>query len=217
MHIPTPPPYKVYRNLETIRWELKIDSWNICILFILGFSSSQEKMCYLRGTNLPDSEASNIFLWQEDGKKLFPAFKEKNSRLRIRKHSCQTPRESNCLGHLKRSLKLDALHMFSYLRSTKYCRMDIISLIYRLKNWEVTYPVQGYTAWVCECQSQDTQLALDSQGYTLSPTLHCFPEKEIQKLLSYVSPCLYPLNVVMKSICFWEQSFKRSHYNSSLT
>lgn len=62
-------------------------------------------MCYLRRTNLPDSEASNISLWQEDGKKLFPAFKEKNSRLRIRKHSCQTPRESNCLGHLKRSLK----------------------------------------------------------------------------------------------------------------
>lgn len=120
--------------------------------------------------------ASNISLWQEDGKKLFPAFKEKNSRLRIRKHSRQTSKEPNCLGHLKRSLKkhlpmgglyAGALHVFSYLRSTRYCRLDIISLVCRLKNWEVTYPVQGYTAWVCECQSQDTQLALGTPHYTV--------------------------------------------------
>ena len=55
--------------------------------------------------------------------------------------------------------------------------MDLLSLVYRGENREAMFSAPGCTAKARECQSKDSQLALDAQGHPLFPYTPVFSRK----------------------------------------
>lgn len=128
------------------------------------------------------------------------------------------PGGRNCLGPLKRSLK-KALTMgrpdagcLAYVLSFKSHKSPAGRIFLAQFTGEKTERLCSQPQVAQEkpmsVRARTPNLHWTPKAILFSPILQYFPEKEIQNLLGYVSPCLHFLNVVMKSICSLERGFK---------